>query len=410
MKASKKTVAVFFGGESVEHDVSVLTGLQFIEALDAERFQAVPVYVDAVGKWWTGKELLNRSFYPLISISERQLTPVRLPEGAGTARPQLETVKKGALGSKLIPIPFDIAISAIHGTRGEDGALQGLFEFARVPYAGCPVLGSAAAMDKWFTKRLLAGRGVPVLPSKLIEAPEPGVHLDAEALIADVRATLPDHDFPYFVKPCNLGSSIGVARVDTPEDLLAALIAIFRMDRAALVEPFVQHLVEYNVAAARIDGEVRTSAIERPKVADDNADHILDFKAKYLAGASGGPKMDDTPSEGMVSQNRILNPEELTPETEGLIRRSAIEAFEGMEMAGSVRVDFLCDSETGAIWFNEVNTIPGSFAYYLWQGAEPPLSFTALADAMIAEGFALHQRRNTLSDASAGGGMIFARE
>ncbi len=407
---SLKRIAVFFGGESVEHDVSVLSGLQFIEALDPEQYTALPVYVDESGRWWTGMVLLKRSFYPLRSSREKELTAVQLTVGhdigKGQDSPGLEAPAKGIFGGKADLLPFDLAISAIHGTGGEDGALQGLLEFCHIPYAGCPVLASAATMDKVFTKRILGALSVPVLPGATILRPAAGVHLDGEALAKQITADLGGKTFPYCVKPCNLGSSIGVARVADKPELLAALLNIFRMDKAALVEPFVPNLVEYNVAVANINGEVKTSAIERPL----SEDALLDFSTKYLAGGSGGPKLDDMPSEGMVSQNRALNPEELTEAQISLIRDSALMAFDALQLAGSVRVDFLSDGDTGEIWLNEINTIPGSFAYYLWQAAKPPLSFSALTSAMIAEGFRLHEGRAGDLNAKAGGGAIFQRD
>lgn len=401
--SARKTVAVFFGGQSVEHDVSVLSGLQFIEALDPERFGVLPVYVAADGRWWTGDALLKRSFYPLGPAKEKDLAPVRLGLGGGGARPRLEGPRKGLLGGKPGEFPFDIAVSAIHGSKGEDGSLQGLFEFANIPYAGCPTLGSAAAMDKVFTKQVLGALGVPVLPGCVVGRPASGVHLEATDLERRIATDLAGYDYPYCVKPRALGSSIGVARVADADELLAALLKIFRMDSAALIEPFVANLVEYNVAVADIGGEVRTSAIERPL----QAGALLDFRTKYLAGGSGGPKLDDAPSEGMVSQSRVLDPEELSDEQENLIRSSALTAREALGLAGSVRIDFLCDGQTGTIWLNEINTIPGSFAYYLWQAAAPPLSFSALTAAMIDEGFRLHEARQSESDAAAGGGAIF---
>jgi D-alanine-D-alanine ligase len=409
MSQIPRQIAVIFGGRSVEHDVSVLTGLQFIEAMNPEKFAARPVYVDEAGDWWTGDALLKRSFYPLDAAGKKALTPVYLSVGRqGGAR----LVKKtgglmAGLGGREEEIPLDLVVPAIHGSNGEDGSLQGMLEFAGIPYSGAPALASAAAMDKAFTKTLLGGLGVPVLPHAIIPRPDEGQHLtpeDLEQALGELRET---SGFPLFVKPQHLGSSIGIAEAPDMAALLAALLAIFRIDSAAIVEPLVPNLVEYNVAVAHIDGATRLSAIERPIVEGDT----LDFAAKYMAGGNG-PKLGsklDAPSEGMVGQNRVIEPAELTDDQRQTIETSALAAFDALGLAGSARIDFLADSESGEIWFNEINTIPGSFAYYLWQAAEPPVSFTALTEAMIDEGFALAERRRGDTGAGAAGGAIFGR-
>lgn len=411
MSLDPKQIAVIFGGRSVEHDVSVLTGLQFIDALNPEKFTALPVYVDAAGDWWTGDALLKRSFYPLDGEKKKNLTPVYLAVGQeGGAR--LMKRKSGLLGGRDEKIPVDLVVPAIHGSNGEDGTLQGMLEFAGMAYAGAPALASAAAMDKAFTKTLLAGlpggKAVPVLPHAIIPRPDEGVHLTAEmvdAALGDLLETTGSQGFPLFVKPQHLGSSIGIAGAADMDAMLAALLNIFRMDNAAIVEPMVRNLVEYNVAVANIAGKTRLSAIERPIVEGDR----LDFAAKYMAGGEGGPKLDQTPSEGMMNQNRVIDPPELTTSQRKTIETSALVAYEALGLAGSARIDFLADSESGEIWFNEINTIPGSFANYLWQAAEPPVNFTALTEAMIEEGFALAERRRGDTGAGAAGGAIFGR-
>ncbi|MCH8862815.1 MAG: D-alanine--D-alanine ligase, partial [Proteobacteria bacterium] len=207
MSMATKQIAVIFGGRSVEHDVSVLTGLQFIEALNPEKFAALPVYVDAAGDWWTGDALLKRSFYPLDGEKKKDLTPVYLAVGrAGGAR--LIGKKSGLLGGRDEEIPIDLVVPAIHGSNGEDGTLQGMLEFAGIAYAGAPALASAAAMDKAFTKTLLAGlpggKAVPVLPHAIIPRPGEGVHLTPEMIDAALGNLLETTGFPLFVKPQHL--------------------------------------------------------------------------------------------------------------------------------------------------------------------------------------------------------------
>lgn len=401
----KKIVAVIFGGRSVEHDVSVLTGLQFLEALNPTLYIGLPVYVDPLGGWWTGDALTRRSHYPITDDHYKALTAVQLDLATtSSGRPRLIAREKGFFGDKALNIGFDIMVPAIHGSNGEDGTLQGLLEFSAVPYTGCRLMGSALTMDKVAAKSWARQHGLPVLPELMLARPKSGHYLDEDGLKEDIKTVLAGFTYPYCVKPCNLGSSVGVSKADDFDGLMASLIQVFRIDSEAMIEPFVPNLAEYNIAVRRNDqSKVQTSAIERPSSDGD----LLDFKNKYLSGDKGGPKLDTAPSEGMASLNRTLNPQEIDEKQEKLIRSTASALFDGMKLAGSVRIDFLCDSKSGEIWFNEVNTIPGSFAYFLWEGAEPPVSFLELTGNMIEEGFTLSANRLGNTSAGAGGSMIF---
>jgi D-alanine-D-alanine ligase len=195
--------------------------------------------------------------------------------------------------------------------------------------------------------------------------------------------------FPWCVKPVHLGSSIGVGKADTIDEVRALLAAIFRLDTQALVEPFVPNLVEYNVAVGRFGGVPRCSAIEQPK----RIEALLDFRQKYLSGGSGdkaGGKNLMQPSEGMLSLTREINPV-LAGQQAPNIRRWALAAYEAVGGSGAPRIDFLCNEATGEIWLNEVNPCPGSFAFYLWQAADEPLGFTALLSSLIDEARTRHR-------------------
>ena len=403
----KKTVAVFFGGQTVEHDVSVLTGIQAIKALDVTRFDALPVYLSPEGEWFTGGALLRRENYLLTEETKKGLTQVGLYAGRrAKISPSLQALETKLLGrTEIRDLPFDIALPAMHGTGGEDGALQGLFELLGIPFVGTGAMGSAATMDKAFTKRVLAGLGVPVVPYAVIERPAEGTFIEAEALKAELDAAMPGHAFPLLAKPRSLGSSVGVSRVENLDDLVAKLIQIFRMDRAALVEAFVPNLHEYNVAVTRAFGDTQVSAIERPLSKSD----LLDFRNKYLNEGGKAAKVEGALSEGMASATRIIEPAELTDAQRGVITENAKRAFDAFAMNGTARVDFLCDSETGEIWFNEINNIPGSLSYYLWEPSALHLSFTDLLTGLIEEGLARAKTGRRDTSAEAGGSVIFKR-
>jgi D-alanine-D-alanine ligase len=378
----KTRIAVFLGGRSPEHDVSVVTGLQALQALDQTRFDAFVVYVTTDGDWLVGPALADRRSYLPDARIRAKLSEVTLDLAAGGGG-RLAPRKSG-LFSRKPPVAFDVALLAFHGLFGEDGQFQGLFEAANIPYTGMRTLASAVLMDKAATKRMLAGSGIPLLRHAVVERPETGLP-PAVAL----AAPLAEIGFPCCVKPVHLGSSIGVGKADDIEEVRALLATIFRLDTQALIEPFVPNLVEYNVSVARFAGEPRCSAIERPK----RVETLLDFRQKYLAGDGGnksGGKNLTRPSEGMLSLTRDINPV-LPGQQAPDIRRWAIAAYEAVGGSGAPRIDFLCNEATGEIWLNEVNPCPGSFGFYLWEAAPEPLGFTALLTHLIAEAQARHR-------------------
>jgi len=397
--SDKKTIAVFFGGRSPEHDVSVVSGLQVLHAIDPSRYDAFPVYVAPDGRWLTGDLLRKRDNFMLDAAALKQLTDVVLDVMPGR-RARLLPRKSGFFGAPK-PIEFDVALPIFHGLHGEDGCVQGAFDLAGVAYAGMRVMATSLLMDKAATKLALSSLGIPCLPFGVIRRPDEGYLVPKEELAAAAKPI----GFPCIVKPVHLGSSIGVAKANNAEEIAACLPAIFEFDDAAIIEPFVKNLVEYNVSVARIDGEVRTSAIERPKTHEE----LLDFKQKYLAGASGegdklsgaqdgegGLKTGGEPvSEGMLSLTRDLNPD-ITAEQESNIITWAKTMFEGLGGTGAPRIDFIGNAKSGEIWLNEVNPIPGSYGYFLWEAAkDKPLLFAEFLTSLIEEAL-MERRKKTL--------------
>ena len=381
-------VAVFLGGRSPEHDVSVITGLQALKAIDQQRFAPFPVYISPRGEWFVGPALGERRNYLPDANLRNELTEVTLALGE-TGRGVL-LPKRSGLFTRRAPIEFEVALLAFHGLGGEDGQIQGFFETANLPYTGMRTLASAVLMDKPATKRLLRGLDIPLLPYAVVTRGSTGLPS------ADAISTLIGNmGFPCIVKPAHLGSSIGVGKADDMEELRALLPAIFRLDRQAIVEPFVPNLVEYNLSVARIGGAARTSAIEKPK----RAEELLDFRQKYMSGGDnkiGGKSAGDS-SEGMLSLTREINPA-LPAEFEANLRRWAVAAFEAVDGTGAPRVDFYCNEATGEVWLNEVNPCPGSFGYFLWEAANPPLRFTALLSLLIEEALARHRESQLPED------------
>ena len=374
-------VAVFLGGRSPEHDVSVITGLQALKAIDQERFVPFPVYVSPRGEWLVGESLSERRNYLPDSRTRGELTEVTLSlgePGRGVLVP-----RRSGLFSRRPPLEFDAAVLAFHGLGGEDGQIQGLFETANLPYTGMRTLASAVFMDKAATKRLLRGLDIPLLPYAVVSRTAGGLPSEES-----LRRLLDGIGLPCIVKPVHLGSSIGVGKADTVEDVRALLPTIFRLDNQALLEPFVPSLVEYNLSVTRAGGAVRTSAIECPK----RAEELLDFRQKYMSGGDNktGIKGAGGDSQGMLSLTREINPA-LPAELEANLRRWATAAFEAIDGTGAPRIDFYCNAASGEVWLNEVNPCPGSFGYFLWEAADPPVRFTALLSLLIDEALARHR-------------------
>ena len=370
---NKRTVAVFFGGRSPEHDVSVVTALQVMSALDAETYDVLPVYLATNGSWWTGDSLRERDTYLPSAEQFAKLTQVTLDVSA-SGRPTLMS-RKASLLRGVSEFPFDVALPSFHGLIGEDGQIQGLFEAAAVPYTGMRTMASAILMDKVATKRVLAATEVPILPYREIRRPDEGLLL-TEGELAEIIGEFPG---PWCVKPSHLGSSIGVARAETLQEVSDVLPEIFRYDTAAILEPFVENMIEYNVAVSKSSGSLRISAIERPK----RSSELLDFKEKYLSGGgakkTGGAKAPgQAASEGMLSLTRELNPK--LPQGLGdSIQAWAEIAFATVGGTGAPRIDFIGNEASGELWLNEVNPCPGSFGYFLWEALrERPALFSDL--------------------------------
>ena len=375
----KKKVAVFFGGKSFEHDVSILTGLQVLQVIDVTKYDAMPVYVDTDGVWWTGKALLDMRNYPLDSEVKKKLSMISLDlfveEGQS---PRFKVEKAGFFAKKYIN--FDVAFFAFHGNVGENGFIQGLMEVAKVPYTGADVLSSAVYMSKITTKAICRDLGIKVLDEVVINKPKLQETFDIEKLLNNVGKI----KYPVCVKPVNLGSSVGVTKANNDEELFAAVLSVFKLDTQVIIEPFVKNLKEYNIAVMKnLDDEIVTSAIESPV----GKDEFLDFKDKYLAGGNGGSKKMGpaklaVPTEGLLSMGREFEPD-MTKDMRSFVEDSAKKLFAFMGATGNPRIDFLCNSKTCEMWLNEVNPIPGAFAFYLWEKSKYRIGYGKLVDTII---------------------------
>lgn len=379
---SKMNIAVFFGSRSCEHDVSIVSALQCIEATKAAGFNVTPVYISRDGLWYTGEPLENIETFREFNPMTKGITRVTLDVTANAGDLWAWPPQRAGLFAK-VPTPLchiDCVIPVFHGWHGEDGTIQGLLEMANIPYASSGVLGSAIGMDKIAMKQILRGAGFPVLDFVWFTREQ--LKKERQAVIERVEKEI---KYPAFIKPAALGSSIGVSRAKNREELERALDVAASYDRRILVEVGVVHPVEINCAAVGYGEDVRASVCEMP-VPSSN-DTFLDFWQKYLRNAS--TKGED--SRGMKSLSRVV-PAPIGDELTDRIQTMTCDIFKLLDCCGTVRVDFILD-QNDMLFVNEPNTIPGSLAFYLWKASG--LDFPKLIEKMVEDALHAHADKNS---------------
>ncbi len=381
---SKIQLGVIFGSRTCEHEVAIISAVQLMRNVNREKYDVIPVYISQKGEWFTGEPLLDIKTYTPFDPYKKGITPVHLDLTAGSGALLHYAPPKGLFGGgkEEVVARLDVVIPVMHGLHGEDGSLQGLLELAGLPYSSTGVTGSAVGMDKITMKRFFKGCGFPILPDCALTRSQ--FERNADKAMDKVEATLP---YPVFVKPACLGSSIGVSRADDRASLKEALELAFSYDRRVLVEQGLDKPIEVNCSVVGFDGERKASVLEMP----NSGASFLDFAEKYLAGSGG--------SKGMASLKRIVPApigEELTKQLQDL----SLRVFDEMDCKGVVRIDFMLDRHSDDYYITEINTIPGSLAYYLWQ--ETGLNYGRLIDEMVDCAMKAYQEkeRNTFAFSS----------
>ena len=346
MQNNKQTVAVVFGGISVEHDISIITGVQTLNTLKKGRYKVVPIYITKSGEWWTGEKLWDINFYS--NFSKKSLQKVSL-------------MQKGIQIQKFVgkkKIKLDFAFFALHGSFGENGCMQGLFDVYNIPYSSCGVLGSSICTNKYLAKLLCKSKKIPIVSGILLKEEDKTKNFEW------IEKRLSRLNFPLIVKPNNLGSSIGVSFCKNKKELKDAIDFAFMFDREVLVEKAVANLIEYNIALLGNSFSCECSNIE--KVVPDN--NILSFEGKYMSHGQG---------KGMENLSRIV-PAKIDSKLQIKIENLAKKIYKLLNLRGVVRLDFLFDEKESKLYFNEVNTIPGSLANYLFSNHQ--YNFTQLLE------------------------------
>jgi D-alanine-D-alanine ligase len=366
----KRTVAVIFGSRSVEHDVSVVTAQQVMQALKPEKYEIVPVYITREGCWITGPGLRDLGTFQadnvadLMGMKDAVISPstqhrgiIISPVSGWFKRSQLQRV--------------DVVFPVLHGTHGEDGTLQGLLELADLPYVGAGVMASAVVRDKIMLKTVLAQVGIPTVDHLAFSRQE--WVKDSKAILARIETEL---GYPVFVKPASLGSSIGVARANNAEEATNYINVAANFDRRILIERAVDDAIEINCALMG-NVDLRASVLEQPVTWQE----FLTYEEKYMRSEGAA---------GMKGAERRV-PAPISDELTQRIRQTAIAAFKAVDGRGTARVDFLVREEAGEIYLNEINTIPGSLAFYLWQ--EEGMSPSDVVDELIRLALEAHQEK-----------------
>ncbi len=366
----KTNVAVFFGGRSVEHEISVISALQAINAFDHSKYNIIPVYITKQGRWVSGPELLEISNYKDMKGLEERCTEVYMRPEYGDFK-LYRANPGGGLFNKKNPVyeELHVAIPVLHGSHGEDGMFEGLLETIGIPFAGCDTLSSANGMDKITMKMILRSEGIPVVDYVWFTDKQWGTERDS--IIEKIESKL---GYPVIVKPANLGSSVGIGKASDRESLIAKIDEAEKFSQRIIVEHMIQDMMEINCSVLGDADDHQSSVCEEPISKGD----FLSYDEKYGGGAKAGMQ---------ASEKRI--PADIPEDMSEAIRKMAGETFRVLSCHGVSRVDVMVDRKDNKIYVNEINTIPGSLSYYLWE--ESGISFTELMNRLVA--LALKRKR-----------------
>lgn len=381
----KTKIGVFFGGRSTEHEISVISACQAMAAIDRGKYDVVPIYISKQGRWYTGPELTEVKNYRDIKGLLTRSTEVYMKPVYGDYN--LYRSESGGLFGKKGPVTtLDVVIPVLHGSNGEDGIFEGVLETIGIPYAGCSTLASANGMDKITMKMILAADGIPVVDYVWFTDKQWFARRDE--LIAKIEGKL---GYPVIVKPANLGSSVGIGRAENRDQLMERVADAERYSSRIIVEDMVENLQEINCAVLGDADEYRTSVLEEPIKSGE----ILSYTDKYMGGSKD--------SRGMHAAAKRIPADLPSDETER-IQFLAGETFRVLSCHGVSRVDVMIDADTRKIYVNEINTIPGSLSFYLWEAAG--LKFPELMDTLVR--LALKRKRDQNSKTVSYDSNIFA--
>lgn len=351
-------LGVLFGGKSVEHEVSIISAIQAMEHIDNNKYEIIPIYITKEGTWYTGEMLKEVRFYSDMDLIKRYAKEVTLINKDG----RFVLLSLGFLKREVTEL--DICFPVMHGTSGEDGALQGFLETVGIPVCESDHYAAVLGQDKVFMKQVWESVGVPIC--KYTWFYDYDYLMDAASIVKKVEKL----GYPVIVKPARLGSSVGISCAHNETELHESVLEAMKYDTKILVEEKVENLKEVNISVLGNYRKQKVSPIE--EVGSSN--ELLTYEDKYIGG---NKKM---PSKGMASAKRII-PARIDEDVAEEIRESAKLAFKALGSSGVVRIDYMINSKTNKIYANEINTIPGSLSFYLWDKAN--MEYRELLDEII---------------------------
>lgn len=369
----KIRVGIIFGGTSVEHEVSIISALQAMQSLDDTRYDATAIYLTKDKDLYVGYDIGNIEAYrdiPGLLRRSNRVVPIKK-----NGRFFLCPYPQRLLG--MSPVELDVILPVVHGTNVEDGTLMGYLKTWGIPFAGCDVTAAAVGMDKYIQKTVFADNDIPVLPCRRYSS---GDYKDPDSIVSDIEKKI---DYPVIVKPVNSGSSVGISVAHDRDELLQALDLAFTFANVVLAEHAISDLQEINCSVLGDADEAEASLCEEPL----HSDEILSYEDKYMSGGKG--TKGTGASKGMASVSRKI-PAPISEEQTKRIQELAVRAFKCLNCNGVVRFDFMIDRSNGNMYLNEINTIPGSLSFYLWEPAGVP--YDKLLDRLID--LAMKRRRD----------------
>lgn len=368
----KIKLGVMFGGVSVEHEISIITAIQAINSLDETKYEIIPIYIAKDGTWYTGMMLKDMNIFKDMDLLKRYAKEIVLYKRDG--RFILQS-KRGLFRKDVYEL--DIVLPIMHGTSGEDGNLQGYLETVGIPYCEADTYAAVVGQDKVFMKQIWGASGVPIVKYDWFF--DTDYNKNPEKIIERLEKM----GYPLIVKPARLGSSVGISVCKDVTELKEAIGEAINYDTKILVEEVVKNLTEVNISVLGNYQKQSLSVIE--EVGSSNK--LLTYEDKYVGGAKG-----KGPSKGMASAKRII-PARISEKLTKEVNEIALKAYRSLNATGVVRIDFLIDSKSEKVYANEINSIPGSLSFYLWNKTDK--EYPELLDDIINLGVREYKNKNS---------------
>ena len=373
------TIGVFFGGKSTEHEISCISANQVINAIDKEKYDVLPIYISKEGEFYIGEALFDLANYSsIVKNPDENLTKVCIFKDGSTVK--VSPIK----GLFKKDNHIDIAFPVVHGTNVEDGTLAGFLQMLDIPFTSCDVLGGSVGQDKAAMKDIFKAEGIPMVDYFVI------YNSDFDENYKEYLTKAKKIKFPVIAKPANLGSSVGIEVIKSEKEFKDKINECLKYDFKVVVEKMITNLKEVNISVMGSIEKAKVSAIE------EVTNGFLDFDKKYLGGGKGSAKklgsksLKVSGSKGMASTARKV-PADLTAAQKKTIEQTALKAFRVLNANGCVRIDFMIDKKTKKVYCNEINTIPGSLAFYLWK--EVGVDFAQECDELIKNALNRYAKR-----------------